>query len=136
MIKSTSKFVLLGVAALAIATMPLCAAENGQGKDKKEAPAMKEKAANRAIPFRGTLASKTDASITVGTRTFEITSETKIVKDGKPATLADGEVGKPVAGSYQEADGKLVAKMIRFGPKPEGKETNQPEKPKKEKKDK
>lgn len=136
MIKSTLKFTLLGVAALAFATMPVLAADKPAGMDKKEAPAAKEKPANRAIPFRGTLAAKTDASITVGTRTFEITSETKIMKDGKPATLADGEVGKPVAGSYQEADGKLVAKSVRFGQKPAAKESGQPEKPKKEKKDK
>jgi hypothetical protein len=44
------------------------------------------------------------------------------MKDGKPATLEDGVVGEPVGGSYAEsADGKMVAKMVRFGaakPKP------------------
>lgn len=112
----------MGIAALAIATMPLCAAdkpaaEKADGKAKKEAPGKTENA-NRAIPFKGTLDAKSATSITVGTRTFELTSETKIMKDGKAATLADGEVGKEVAGSYREDGGKLTAKSVRFGPKP------------------
>lgn len=145
MIKSSIKYMLMGVAALAIASLPVQAADKAEkveGQPKKEAtekaaPSKGDKAA-RAIPFHGTLASKTDASITVGGRTFQVTSETKIMKDGKPATLASGEVGKEVAGQYREQDGKLVTKMIRFGAKPEAKEGEQPKtkanKPAKEKK--
>ena len=129
---------LMGVTALAIASLPVQAAdkpEKADGKAKKETTEKSDSAkggnANRAIPFHGKLASKTDTSITVGERTFQVTSETKIMKDGKPATLADGEVGKEVAGQYREQDGKLVAKMIRFGAKPGG---DQPQKTGTEKK--
>jgi hypothetical protein len=116
------------------------AAEKAGGKTKKEAtekaaPATPEAAkpdaskaaapkadkndrAGRAIPFGGKLDSKTATSITVGTRTFEVTSETKFVKAGKEeATLADGEVGQQVGGQYVKDGEKLVAKTIRFGPK-------------------
>ncbi|HVV73821.1 MAG TPA: hypothetical protein VHI52_20320, partial [Verrucomicrobiae bacterium] len=48
-----------------------------------------------AGPFHGKLASldKVAKTITVGKRTFQITSQTKIKKDGKPATIDDGVVG-------------------------------------------
>jgi hypothetical protein len=55
----------------------------------------------------------------VGKRTFQITSETKIKKGGKPATLDDGVVGEDVGGYYHNGeDGKLNAVSVRFGPKP------------------
>jgi hypothetical protein len=119
--KPSVKFSLLALASLALAAMPLSAAdkpEKPEGKPKKEdgAPANP----NRTTPFHGKLASKTDSSITVGSRTFAVTAETKIVKAGKPAKLTDAVVGEDVGGSYVNKDGKLVAKSLRFGPKPEG----------------
>ena len=139
MIKSTARYALMGVAALAIAAMPLYAqdkpaAEKAGGKPKKEAaekaaPSTGEKP-SRATPFKGKLDAKSATSITVGARTFEVTSETKFVKAGKDkdVTLADGEVGKEVGGSYVKDGDKLVAKMIRFGPKPEATEAAKKEK--------
>ena len=117
------KYATITLAALAITAMPLFAAdkpEKAEKPDKVEKPgsAGADKSA-RAIPFRGKLSAKTDSSITVGTRTFEVTSDTKINKNGKPATLADGVVGEEVAGQYREEGGKLNAKMIRFGAKPD-----------------
>ncbi|MGH7952065.1 MAG: hypothetical protein ACREFE_09125, partial [Limisphaerales bacterium] len=46
------------------------------------------------LPFHGKLSAvDTNAmTLTVGQRTFEISSKTKIVKDGQPATLSDGVV--------------------------------------------
>lgn len=130
--KKYLKLSVLILAAIALAALPLHAADKPEKpeKPKKEdgAPANP----NRAIPFRGKLASKTDSSITVGARTFEITSETKMMKDGKAATLADAVVGDVVGGSYHDKDGKLVAKMVRFGPKPEGDGEKKEKKPKAE----
>jgi hypothetical protein len=72
--------------------------------------------------FRGTV-SAIDAkamTLTVETRTFAITSDTKIIKDGKSATLADGVVGEQVSGTYKKTDnGKLTAISIHFGAKVE-----------------
>jgi Ni/Co efflux regulator RcnB len=57
-------------------------------------------------------------TLTVGERTFEITSETKITKDGQPATLSDGVVGEAVGGAYKKsADGTLTATSVHFGAK-------------------
>jgi hypothetical protein len=88
--------------------------------EKKEAPAKKRAAG----PFRGKLAAvdKVAKTITVGKRTFQITSTTRIFKGGAPATLDDGVVGERVTGGFRTAeDGKLNATKVTFGPKTEGK---------------
>jgi hypothetical protein len=57
-------------------------------------------------------------TLTVGERTFEISSETIITKDGEPAILSDGVVGEMAGGAYKkDADGKLTAMSIHFGEK-------------------
>ena len=49
-----------------------------------------------AHPFRGKLAAvdKTAKTIKVGKSIYQITSETRLLKGGKPATLGDGVVGE------------------------------------------
>ena len=86
--------------------------------DSTETPKKEKKAA--AGPFHGKLVAldKMAKTITVGKRTFQVTSETKIKKAGKPATLSDGVVGEPVSGYIKPAaDGKLMATTVNFGPK-------------------
>jgi hypothetical protein len=57
-------------------------------------------------------------TVTVGQSTINVTSDTKITKDGKAATFSDITVGENVAGSYKKDDaGKLNATMIRIGEK-------------------
>ena len=90
------------------------------GAEHKETTAVKRSAG----PFRGKLAAvdKVAKTITVGKRTFQITSDTRIMKGGKPAALADGVIGEPVSGGFKTAEGgKLVATKVTFGPKPEAK---------------
>jgi hypothetical protein len=80
------------------------------------APAKPKK--KHGLPFHGTLDEMdTNAmTLTVGSRTFQITSKTKIKKDGQPAVLADGVVGQPVSGYYHtNEDGGLDATTINFG---------------------
>ena len=75
------------------------------------------------LPFHGDLASVDTNAMTfvVGKRTFQVTSDTKITKDDKPAVLEDGVVGQPVSGSYKKSDeGKLDAATVHFGGKPAG----------------
>ena len=77
----------------------------------------------KAGPFHGKLLAvdKIAKTIAVGKRTFQVTSETRIKKAGKPATLEDGVVGETVSGYIKPtADGKLVATTINFGPKAAG----------------
>ncbi len=90
-----------------------------KGTNASTNAAPSEKSA-KAGPFHGKLVSidKTAKTITVGKRTFQITSETKIKKSGKPATLEDGVVGETVSGYIKPgADGKLNATTVNFGPK-------------------
>ena len=75
-----------------------------------------------AGPFHGRLAAidKSAKTITVGKRTFQITSETKLAKDGKPATFDAGVAGEECSGYVKPADGgKWVATSVTFGAKPE-----------------
>jgi hypothetical protein len=75
---------------------------------------------SKAGPFHGKLVAvdKVGKTITVGKRTFLITSETKLKKAGKPATLEDATIGEDVSGYVKpKEDGKLTATSVNFGPK-------------------
>jgi negative regulator of sigma E activity len=85
------------------------------------APAKHKKHDHAAFNGKLTAVDTNAMTLTVGTRTFEITSETKITKDTLPATLEDGVVGETAAGTYKKsADGKLTATSIRFGANADG----------------
>ncbi|MST94630.1 MAG: hypothetical protein EXS33_05070 [Pedosphaera sp.] len=104
-----------------IAACAAIAAPRVGAADKKPAPAEAGKAAKgKSLPFTGILTAvdKQAKTITVGERVFQVTSETKITKAGKPATLEDGVVGEEAAGSCKTADGgKMEAGSVRFGAK-------------------
>ena len=132
--KTTIKFSLLGLTALALATLPLTAAEKADKSEiKKEEKASPSKAerVGQSVPFHGTLKAKTDASFTIQYRTkdltIEVTSESKLTKNGKPTTLAEAVVGEDVGGQYHSHEGKMIAKSVRFGTKPEVEKTKKPE---------
>ncbi len=117
--------VSLLAATIAVAPTQGFAQEKKQEKpattEKKDVPKGEKKAGH--IPFHGKLGAVDNnaKTITVGERSFQITSETKLSKGGKPATLDDAAVGEEVSGNYQKSDdGKLSAKSVRFGPKPGG----------------
>ena len=70
-------------------------------------------------------------TLTIKNRTFEVTSETKITKDGQPAVLSDIAVGDRVGGAYKKADdGKFSATTINVS-KQGGKAKGKEEEPKK-----
>ena len=118
---SVLKATVLTLFAVAIAVAPaaLRAAESTNAPTSdQEAASKHKKSEHSTLPFHGKLTAidKNAMTLTVGERTFEITSETKITKDNVPATLADGVVGEMVGGAYKKnADGKLSATMIHFG---------------------
>jgi len=127
---SVLKATVLTLFAVAIVVAPaaLRADESTNAPASGQEGAKHKKSEHATVPFRGKLTAidKQAMTITVGERTFEITSETKITKDNLPATLADGVVGEMVGGAYKKnADGKLSATMVHFGlpageKKPEG----------------
>jgi len=95
-----------------------------QAQDKKPEAAAEAKK-DRPTPFSGKIneIDKAAKTINIGKekkRTIQITDKTKIMKDGKPATLDDAKVGDEVGGSYRDNGGKLEAGSLRIGPKPEG----------------
>ena len=125
MIKSILRIGAVSLLAAAIVGMPaqlLAQNTNKPAGEKKAAAAKKESATKKkaAHPFRGKLAAvdKTAKTIKVGESIYYITSETKITKAGKPATLEDGVVDEPVTGYAKPTeDGKMAATTVRFGAK-------------------
>jgi hypothetical protein len=116
--KMTLKTALFSFAAAVILILP--ALSYAQDADTGSTPATTPaKHSKHGAPFHGTLdAVDTNAmTLTVGSRTFEITSETRIMKDDKPAILAEGVVGQPVSGYYKPADDgtNLNASSVYFG---------------------
>jgi hypothetical protein len=109
--------------AFAVVPVQLLAQRTNSSDPEKRAAAGKNDSASKqkaGHPFRGKLAAVDAAAKTlkVGQSTYQITSETKITKADKPATLADGVVGEPVSGFVKPADdGKMTATTVRFGPK-------------------
>ena len=123
----TAAFIALPVrsrAGDADANLPATSDQTPPGKSKKH-----------GVPFHGKVAA-VDAqamTLTVGTMIIHVTADTKVIKNGQPATLADAVVGEQVGGAYLKADdGQLNATLVRFGPKPEDKAKDKPEKKQKE----
>ncbi len=89
------------------------------------APEVSHGAKSKPLPFAGRIGSVDKVAMTFTLdektkpgRTFAVTSETRFMKDGKPATLNDGTVGEFVRGTYlKTADGKMEAHTISFGAK-------------------
>jgi hypothetical protein len=116
--KQLAKLILLGWCAAAILAAPaLSRAQDATNAPVASAP-VKHKHKRNTLPYRGYLAAlDTNAmTITVGNLSLQVTSATRITKDGNPAVLADGVVGQPVSGSYKKGtDGMTNAVSIHFG---------------------
>lgn len=110
-------------------TLSLCLAFGGFAgvaaeKSSEKKAEKSEKAAPRARPIAGKIEAvdKTMKTLTLSgekKQVLVVTSETKIVKGGKPATFADATVGEEIGGSVVEENGKLILKSLRVGTKPE-----------------
>jgi hypothetical protein len=123
-----AKLPMLTLCAAAILAVPALsrAQDTTNAPAAAQTPPVKKHSATSSatLPFHGTLtAVDTNAMmLTVEKRTFDMTSETTITKDGKPAVLADGVVGEPVRGAYKKnTDGKLDAVTVHFGGSTDGK---------------
>jgi hypothetical protein len=126
MAKNISKIAVLSLFAAALVAMPALSRAEGTSTNapasSDQTPAKPKKHGN--LPFHGNLSAvDTKAmTLTVGTLTLQVTSDTLITRDGKSATLADGVVGELVSGAYKKTnDGKLNATSLHFGAKTEEK---------------
>jgi hypothetical protein len=126
--KSVLKLVLFGLFAAAIANSPMPSQAQSTNTNKAAAKKTTAKSADTAkkekqsspVPFRGKLAKldKIGKTLTVGSRTIRVTSETKITKSDKPATFEDGTENEPISGSIKKSDdGSWVAISVNYGPK-------------------
>jgi hypothetical protein len=77
----------------------------------------------RVFPFHGMISAvdaKTKTFTIAGkdhSRVFKLTDDSVITKAGTPATMKDVVAKEEVRGSYwKEADGTLMAKMVKVGP--------------------
>lgn len=108
-----AKITLFALAAALIAVPAV-----SRAADATNAPAATAPAKKHVLSFHGKATAVDTASITVGGLTINITSDTKIKKDGKAATLSDIKVGDTVGGSYTKDDaGKLTAATLHSGEK-------------------
>jgi hypothetical protein len=128
MITNIVRFTAASLLVAALAFLPNQAAAQTQTKTNKTEKKIQstEPTAGKQTsgPFHGKLAAldKAAKTITVGKRTFQVTSSTKIFKAGNPATLNDGVVGEVCSGGFKtDESGRLVATKVTFGPKPETK---------------
>src|SRR5262249_8932907 len=119
---SMNKFIksgLIGLMAIAVVGTPVALRAQATNAPAKKTTAAKTPT-NKSIPFRGNIKGidNTAKTISDGNETIQSPSKPKTTKGGKPATLSEGAVGDPIAGAYhKEADGKLNAVSVRFGPK-------------------
>jgi hypothetical protein len=122
MTNNISKITVLSLLTAALVAMPALSRAEGASTNSPSAsdqtPAKPKK--HGGLPFHGNLRA-VDAkamTLTVGTLTLQVTSDTTITRDGKSATLADGVVGEQVSGAYKKiGDGKLNATSVHFGTK-------------------
>ena len=87
------------------------------GETRETSKAQKPKGAHS---FRGKLVKvdKTAKTIKVGQSVYHISSETKLMKGEKAATLEDGVVGELVTGYVKpDEQGRMVASSVYFGGK-------------------
>jgi hypothetical protein len=117
--KYIAKITAVSLLAAGMAVLPVAARAQGANTNAPPNQTVTPKGHN-AIPFHGkvTAVDTKAMTLTVGSRTFQITSDTKISKDGQPATLSDAVTGEPVRGTYKKTDaGKLDALSVQFGAK-------------------
>lgn len=116
--KNITSILTAGLFSLALLGTPVLSQAQDSSTNAPEQTAPVKPKKHGVVPFNGKLTAvdKDAMTLTVGTRTFVVTSETKISKDGKPATLADAVVGENVGGAYKKgSDDKLTAVTVHLG---------------------
>ena len=108
---------LYAIAAAALIAVPALRAQDAASTNAPAAttPAPKK----HGVPFHGKVTAVDTAAmtVTIGSKTYNLTSETKILKEGKPATISDITVGETLRGSYKKVADKLNVTVIHIGEK-------------------
>ena len=118
--KAILKITILSLFAAAFVAAPV-AARAQVTTNATTATATGKKARKTALLIFAGKVSAVDTNamtLAVGKHVFEITSETKITKDGQPSALTDATVGETASGTYKkETDAKLSAVTLNFSTK-------------------
>ena len=134
MTKAIRKMLFAGVLSAVICGVALPLPAQDKPAEKKT----EEKKKGGPLPFNGNVASvdKTAMTLTVKgkekDRVFTVTSQSKISKDGKPATFDDVKAGEHVTGSYKKGEGdKMDIVSLYVGERPEKKKKDEKKEEKK-----
>ena len=120
--KHIARIALFSLVAAGLVAVPAASRADDASKTDKPAaaaPAPKKKAKAHTT-FHGSVTAVDTAamSLTVGTNTIYVTSETMITKGDKPATLSEITVGETATGTFKMDDaGKMNATAIHAGEK-------------------
>ena len=110
---------------VAALTAPAWAQDTNQAPTNAKPVKSAPKKETKELTFNGKLGAMDKVAMTItldekAKRVFEITSDTIITKDGKPAIMADGTVGDTIHGTYKKTDdGKFEALTLNYGAKSE-----------------
>lgn len=121
--KAILKITILSLFAAAFVAAPVVAhAQVSTNTTAATATGKKARKTGALVTFTGKVSAvDTNAmTLTVGKHVMDITSETKITADGKPATLADTTVGETASGTYKKDAGKLSAATVSYTTKVAG----------------
>ena len=112
-----TKMTLLAVMAAALIAAPaITRAQDSTNAPAAQTPAPKKH--SNTLHGKVAAADATAMTFTVGETTLNVTSATKITKEGNPAVFADITVGQTVSCAYKKDDaGKLNATSVRIGAK-------------------
>jgi hypothetical protein len=111
---------LTGMTALASEAPTNAVSPPAKKAEPKKAEA-KKGGKSRKLPSQGEVKAVNGVAktFTIGERVFQVTSETRFEKEGKPATFADLKTGEHVTLSYTKSAGdKLQATSVFLGQKP------------------
>lgn len=124
MIKTIGKVTLVGLLAAMAMGMPARSwAQDPPKKNAKTAakPAAPPKAKTTSFTGKLAAADKVAKTLTLdekAKRVLDVTSETIITKNGKPATFDDAVLGEEIHGTFKKTeDGKLIAVTVNYGAK-------------------
>jgi len=106
----------------------------GQTAEKKaKSESAGKQAKSDLLPIRGKIRAVDVINKTITlegkekSRLIQVKSDTKMTKDGKPATFDAAVVGEELGGQVKKVgEDKFDAISLRFGPKPEGKSEPRP----------
>jgi hypothetical protein len=108
------------------------AASAPAGEPKTKTKPKSETGQPAGVPFNGKIAAVNLSAQTLtltgkSQRVVKVTPQTKILRNGQPATLADAKVGEPVGGYAKKTEqGILEASSLRLGPKPPSDKDSKP----------